>query len=149
MRIGAEFEHMGHKHEISAVCFDRQKVRSGKNVSSFFRGRTKLERDAACVQEIVLRKPDLHGVVTEHVCHRPIEIVLLPFQQILTQAGFKPLDYTFGLHIYVNWRSIIRNTYDSTRLRKIAQLMNQQKYTPDLYSPFGYVPAASRSKIPE
>jgi hypothetical protein len=24
---------------------------------------------------------------------------LLPFQQILAQAGFKPLDYTFGLHI--------------------------------------------------
>lgn len=99
MRIGAEFEHMGHKHEIGAVRFDRQKVRSGKNVSAFFRGRTKLERDAARVQEIVLRKSDLHGVVTEHVCHRPIEIFLLPFQQILTQAGFKPLDYTFSLHI--------------------------------------------------
>lgn len=99
MGIGAEFKHMGHKHEIGAVRFDRQEVRSGKNVRSFFRGRTKLERHTVCVQEIVLRKPDLHGVVTEHVCHRPIEIFLLPFQQILTQAGFKPLDYTFGLHI--------------------------------------------------
>src|SRR4051812_32797011 len=87
MRVVTELEYMRQQHQIDAIRLDREKIRSPTHLAPLFGRYAEPERHAVGAQEIVLRKTDLHGVVTKNVGYGPVKMILFPLQQILAQTG--------------------------------------------------------------
>jgi hypothetical protein len=96
VRVGGEFQHMRHHHQIdTGIGYGQAAEFAGQRHAGFTAG-SEAQSHAVSAQKIAGWQPKLHRVVSKYVGNDLVNARLLPFAQILAAWRCQPLRQLSG-----------------------------------------------------